>query len=227
MYLFLLMFICLKDEKGGGRMHHVTLALWQYNVKKNEQFISYETTLNLTVSKRQLEKIHRIHHECIELTRLTYFDRLPTHPVSYYDYKHHRYYRPFEVKRLRLNVKYFDHVYATSHPSTLLKSSLKHPDSQLISPFDSILHRNQQLTFPKICEWYVQATYFHVGIPPLNAVYAPNALLYNFSFWCQLLFTEKVAHFIHWLNVTYQLYLQPGQYYITHRRCLSKFNRPL
>ena len=203
-------------------MQHIILALWQYEIKQNNQLIPYETTLTLTLSKRQLEKLYRIHHDCIELQRLTYFDRLPTHPVCYFNYKKKQYYRPFDIKQLKLDVTHLDYLYVTLHHTVSIKPSLKHPEIQSTSPFDVTLHRNQRLIYPKFCKWYLDVVH---PFDPLTS--HPMLTLYNFSFLCELLFTSSVTHLISWLNLTYQLDIQTGQHLITHRRCLSKFNRLL
>ncbi len=203
-------------------MKVMPLVCWRYFVVNGAKLIPYETTLCLTLTHIQYAKFRPLVNEFVCLKRLTYFDRLSTHPSKYYDYKRKHYSTPHEIKRLNLDVKHLDFLYAELIKQPHEIKSLRLRVGEEMSHTTASLHRNQTLYYPAFCKNFFEDTYDHVGLVFPTDHFSSTALLYDLSFLTRFFFCASVANLIHWLNQTYFLFLQPGQYTVTHRRLLQR-----
>ena len=202
-------------------MKVVPLVIWRYEIQSEAKMLPYETTLYLSLTKKQAIKFESIHKEFVRLQRVTYLNRLSTYPVKYYDYKQKKYYRSYDVKHKGLNVQQLDHIYADLVPVSSLVNPLKLRASDSFSPTHHQLSRDQTLFYPKICKLFFEETYYQVGLFSTADHFSADSLLYDPTFLTNYFFCASISHFISWLNRTYGLFLQPGQYTITHRRLLN------
>ncbi len=202
-------------------MKVVPFVIWRYEIQCDAKTIPYETTLYLSLTKKQATLFEFIHKDFICLKRLTYLNRLSTHPVRYYDYKKNKYYRSYDVKHRGINVSQLDHIYSDLVAVLDVDRPLKLRATDSFSPMNHALQRNQTLFYPRICKLFFEETYYQVGLFSATDYFSADTLMYDFSFLTTYFFSASCSQLITWLNERYSLSLKPGQYSITHKRLLN------